>query len=193
MSGVQGGNGCSIIRASLTVALMVSLPRFGSLWAFGPTAHRADASLRACRGLGQSPKSLCRSTKTRAFRVAEGHKKRGSLLLDGERGAPGAQRARRRKPPGRGRRDRGGGVRAAGRAGTSWREHWDGARGFGASGVTGTAGSERREANGGKSRDIVARTLGRSARLWREWRIGGSGVRAAGQADSPHLKTIHIP
>ena len=39
--------GCSIIRASLTVALMVSLPRFGSLWAFGPTAHRADASLRA--------------------------------------------------------------------------------------------------------------------------------------------------
>ena len=37
-------------------------------------------------GLGQSPKSLCRSTKTRAFRVAEGHKKRGSLLLDGERG-----------------------------------------------------------------------------------------------------------
>ena len=25
------------------------------------TAHRADASLRACRGLGQSPKALCRS------------------------------------------------------------------------------------------------------------------------------------
>ena len=39
--------GCSIIRASPPVALMVSLPRFGSLWAFGPTAHRADASLRA--------------------------------------------------------------------------------------------------------------------------------------------------
>ena len=39
--------GCSIIRASLTVALMVSLPRFGSLWAFGPSAHRAHASLRA--------------------------------------------------------------------------------------------------------------------------------------------------
>ena len=39
--------GCSIIRASLTVARMVSLPRFGSLWAFGPSAHRAHASLRA--------------------------------------------------------------------------------------------------------------------------------------------------
>ncbi len=39
--------GCSIIRASLTVALMVSLPRFGSLWAVGPSAHRAHASLRA--------------------------------------------------------------------------------------------------------------------------------------------------
>ena len=39
--------GCSIIRASPPVALMVSLPRFGSLWAFGPTAHRADASFRA--------------------------------------------------------------------------------------------------------------------------------------------------
>ena len=49
--GVQGMIGCSIIRASLTVALMVSLPRFGSLWAFGPTAHRADASLRAFRTL----------------------------------------------------------------------------------------------------------------------------------------------
>ena len=59
--GVQGMIGCSIIRTSLTVALMVSLPRFGSLWAFGPSAHRAHASLRACRGLGQSPKALCRS------------------------------------------------------------------------------------------------------------------------------------
>ena len=39
--------GCSIIRASLTVARMVSLPRFGSLWAFGPSAHRPHASLRA--------------------------------------------------------------------------------------------------------------------------------------------------
>ena len=39
--------GGSIIRASLTVALMGSLPRFGSLWAFGPSAHRAHASLRA--------------------------------------------------------------------------------------------------------------------------------------------------
>ena len=27
----------------------------GSLWAFGPSAHRAHASLRACRGLGQTP------------------------------------------------------------------------------------------------------------------------------------------
>ena len=34
---------------------MVSLPRCGSLWAFGPSAHRAHASLRACRGLGQTP------------------------------------------------------------------------------------------------------------------------------------------
>ena len=47
--------GCSIIHASLTVALMVSLPRFGSLWAFGPSAHRAHASLRA---FGHS-KRLC--------------------------------------------------------------------------------------------------------------------------------------
>ena len=66
--GVRGGAflapGCSIIRASLPVALMVSLPRFGSLWAFGPTAHRADASLRACRGLGQSPK-LCAAAQKR--------------------------------------------------------------------------------------------------------------------------------
>ena len=45
--GVQGMIGCSIIRTSLTVALMVSLPRFGSLWAFGPSAHWAHASLRA--------------------------------------------------------------------------------------------------------------------------------------------------
>ena len=55
--------GCSIIRASLTVALMVSLPRFGSLCASRkcppgtrfPSRHRAHASLRACRGLGQTP------------------------------------------------------------------------------------------------------------------------------------------
>ena len=39
--------GCSIIRTFLSVVLMVSLPRFGSLWAFGPSAHRAHASLRA--------------------------------------------------------------------------------------------------------------------------------------------------
>ena len=43
--------GCSIIRASLTVALMVSLPRFGSLWAFGPSAHWAHASLRTLSAL----------------------------------------------------------------------------------------------------------------------------------------------
>ena len=49
--------GCSIIRASLPVALMVSLPRFGSLWAFGPTAHRADASLRAARALATLARS----------------------------------------------------------------------------------------------------------------------------------------
>ena len=44
---VWGLPGCSIIRAALTVARMVSLPRCKSLWVFGPTAHRAGASLRA--------------------------------------------------------------------------------------------------------------------------------------------------
>ena len=51
--------GCSIIRASLTVALMVSLPRFGSLCASRkcppgtrfPSRHRARASLRAFQAL----------------------------------------------------------------------------------------------------------------------------------------------
>ena len=65
--GCRGLPGCSIMRAFLTVARMVSLPHFGSLWAFGPSAHRAHASLRACRGLGQSPKNLCRSTKRERF------------------------------------------------------------------------------------------------------------------------------
>ena len=54
--------GCSIIRASLTVALMVSLPRFGSLCASRkcppgtrfPSRHRAHASFRRACG------SLCR-------------------------------------------------------------------------------------------------------------------------------------
>ena len=55
--------GCSIIRASLTVALMVSLPRFGSLWAVGPSAHRAHASLRATghtlpSGASEPPKGV---------------------------------------------------------------------------------------------------------------------------------------
>ena len=53
--------GCSIIRASLTVALMVSLPRFGSLWAVGPSAHRAHASLRCLRTTqrgGATPKMV---------------------------------------------------------------------------------------------------------------------------------------
>ena len=59
--GVQGPSRLLNHAHSLTVARMVSLPRFGSLWAFGPSAHRARASLRACRGLGQSPKALCRS------------------------------------------------------------------------------------------------------------------------------------
>ncbi len=44
---VWGLPGCSIIRAALTVARMVSLPRCKSLWVVGPTAHRAGASLRA--------------------------------------------------------------------------------------------------------------------------------------------------
>ena len=55
--------GCSNIRASLTVALMVSLPRFGSLWAVGPSAHRAHASLRATghtlpSGASEPPKGV---------------------------------------------------------------------------------------------------------------------------------------
>ena len=44
----------------LTEVMAVSYTHL-SLWAFGPSAHRAHASLRACRGLGQSPKALCRS------------------------------------------------------------------------------------------------------------------------------------
>ena len=59
--GVQGDHRLLNHAHSLTVVRMVSLPRFGSLWAFGPSAHRARASLRPCRGLGQSPKALCRS------------------------------------------------------------------------------------------------------------------------------------
>ena len=58
--GCRGLSGCSIIRASLTVALMVSLPRCGSLWAFGPSAHRAHASLRALPGFGADSRSLNR-------------------------------------------------------------------------------------------------------------------------------------
>ena len=58
--GCRGLPGCSIIRASLTVALMVSLPRCGSLWAFGPSAHRAHASLRALPGFGADSRSLNR-------------------------------------------------------------------------------------------------------------------------------------
>ena len=81
-----GGQGPSRLlnhAHSLTVARMVSLPRFGSLWAFGPSAHRARASLRACRGLGQSPKALCRSILPRALRASEGRKKRGFLQIQG--------------------------------------------------------------------------------------------------------------
>ena len=51
---------------------LVSLPTFGSLWAFGPSAHRAHASLRC-------PKNLLPQHKKRALRVPTGHKKRGSL------------------------------------------------------------------------------------------------------------------
>ena len=39
---------------------MVSLPRCGSLWAFGPSAHRAHASLRALPGFGADSRSLNR-------------------------------------------------------------------------------------------------------------------------------------
>ena len=72
-----------------------------------------------CRGLGQRPKLLCRSTKRERFEWPKAARNAGRFHIDGVRGMPGAQRARRRKPPGRGRRDRGGGVRAAGRTGMS--------------------------------------------------------------------------
>ena len=70
--GCRGLPGCSIIRASLPVALMVSLPRFGSLWAFGPSAHRAHASLRACRGLGQRPKPCAAAQKSERCECPKG-------------------------------------------------------------------------------------------------------------------------
>ena len=52
-----------VLRAGRAQPLYLLTPpgRCGSLWAFGPSAHRARASLRACRALGQSPKALCRS------------------------------------------------------------------------------------------------------------------------------------
>ena len=51
---------------------MVSLPRFGSLWAFGPSAHRAHASLRACRGLGQRPKPCATAQKSERCECPKG-------------------------------------------------------------------------------------------------------------------------
>ena len=51
----------------------------GSLWAFGPTAHRAGASLRACRGWGLRPKALCRGIFLLILRAPAGRKKRGFL------------------------------------------------------------------------------------------------------------------
>ena len=96
--GCRGLPGCSIIRASLPVALMVSLPRFGSLWAFGPSAHRAHASLRACRGLGQRPKPCAAAQKSERCECPKGtrnaprsntllscmtHKRRGHPLPGG--------------------------------------------------------------------------------------------------------------
>ena len=96
--GCRGLPGCSIIRASLTVALMVSLPRCGSLWAFGPSAHRAHASLRACRGLGQRPKPCAAAQKSERCECPKGtrnaprsntllscmtHKRRGHPLPGG--------------------------------------------------------------------------------------------------------------
>ena len=51
---------------------MVSLPRFGSLWAFGPSAHRAHASLRACRGLGQRPKPCAAAQKSERCECPKG-------------------------------------------------------------------------------------------------------------------------
>ena len=119
--GVQGPSRLLNHAHSLTVARMVSLPRFGSLWAFGPSAHRARASLRACRALGQSPKALCRSIfrercerpkgarnaappKIRGFQRSEGLLPSGSspsvyqksiLSVLEDRDAPGKTRIRR--------------------------------------------------------------------------------------------------
>ena len=59
--------GCSIIRASLTVALMVSLPRFGSLcrlWRQQPTGLALPSAPPGWR-FPPVPQNLCRSTKSK--------------------------------------------------------------------------------------------------------------------------------
>ena len=81
MSGVQGGNGCSIIRASLPFA-NIGVPRAGRAqplylltpagrFALRATAHWADASLRALPGFGAAPQVLCRSTECKRFERPE--------------------------------------------------------------------------------------------------------------------------
>ena len=101
MSGVQGGNGCSIIRASLPFAnigvlravraqplyLLTPAGRFAlratahradaslrcaaGRFALRATAHWADASLRALPGFGAAPQVLCRSTECKRFERPE--------------------------------------------------------------------------------------------------------------------------
>ena len=123
---------------------------------------------------GRAPNS-CAAAQNAS--VSSGRRSQETRLpsnLYGRMTQPGEQRARRRKPPGRGRRNGGGGVRAAGRAGMSWREHWDGVRGFGVSGVTGAAECGRWDEPGCRGANT-----GTDARLWRRRRDAGSGVRAA--------------
>ena len=134
---------------------------------FGPSAQQPTGLTLPCAPAGVWGRAPNPCAAAQNASVSSGRRSQETRLPSNSYGRmtqPGAQRARRRKPPGRGRRDRGSGVRAAGRTGTSWRERWDGVRGFGVSGVTGTAGSERRDepghrdANTGTEREALART-----------------------------------
>ena len=165
-----------VLRAGRAQPLYLLTP--AGRFALRATAHRADASLRCASGRfgpsaqvptghalpfapagvwGGVPNSCAAAQKRERFEWPKVTRNAGRFHIDGVRGMPGAQRARRRKPPGRGRRDRGGGVRTAGRAGTSWREHWDGARGFGADGVSAAAECGRRDELPGRKPSIYPR------------------------------------
>ena len=147
---------------------LVSLPTFGSLWAFGPTAHRADAPLRCPKTCAAaqnvSVSSGRRSQETRVASISMGcgacpaRNARGGASRRGADGVTGAAECGRRDEPG---------CRDA-NTGTE--------RGA----LARVASRRRRSANGGTNRDVVTRTLGRSAGLWREWRDGNGGKRTAG-------------